>query len=111
MVSHTIGVVRNNAYLGVITITGLSASILVWTKAPPSCSQLAPDPRVQPLTRFMTSDRSRQSEGMIYGPMDPDHDRQTRLLVRMCGTCDVEVQTLELVLGQELFGELILDDS
>ena len=48
---------------------------------------------------------------MIDEPMDPDHDRQRRILVCMCGACDVEVQTLELILGQELFGELVLDDS
>jgi len=48
---------------------------------------------------------------MIYEPMDPDHDRQTRVLVCMCGACNVEVQTLELILGQELFGELVLYDS
>lgn len=109
-VSHTIGVIREGAYLGVTIITGLSASILFWTKAPPSCSQLAPDPRDQPLTGFMTSDRGRQSEEMIYKPVEPDHDRQTRILVCMCRTCDVEVQTFELILGQELFGKLVLDD-
>lgn len=48
---------------------------------------------------------------MIYGPMDPDHDGQTRVLVCMRGACDVEVQTLKFILGQELFGELVLDDS
>lgn len=47
---------------------------------------------------------------MIYEPVEPDHDRQTRILVCMCGTCDVEVQALELVLGQELLGKLVLDD-
>jgi len=47
---------------------------------------------------------------MIYEPVDPDHDRQTRILVCMGGACDVEVQTLKLVLGQELFGKLVLDD-
>lgn len=48
---------------------------------------------------------------MIYEPVDPDHDRQTRILVCMGGACDVEVQTLKLILGQELFGEFALDDS
>jgi hypothetical protein len=48
---------------------------------------------------------------MIYEPMDPDHDRQQRILVCMGRACDIEVQTLKLVLGQELFGELVLDDS
>ena len=43
--------------------------------------------------------------------MDPDHDRQTRILVCMGRARDVEVQALELILGQELFGELALDDS
>ena len=47
---------------------------------------------------------------MIYEPMDPDHDRQTCILVCMRGACDVEVQTFEFILGQELFGELVLDD-
>jgi len=48
---------------------------------------------------------------MIYEPMDPDHDRQTRILVCMGRACDVEVQALELILSQELFWELVLDDS
>ena len=43
--------------------------------------------------------------------MDPDHDRQTRMPVYTGGTRDVEVQTLKLVLSQELFGQLVLDDS
>ena len=106
----TVGVIRKDAYLNVTIITGLLASILFWTKAPPSCSQLAPEPRVQPLTKFMTSDRGMHTEGMIYEPMDPDHDRQARVVVCMGRACDVEVQTLKLILGQELFGELALDD-
>lgn len=48
---------------------------------------------------------------MICEPMDPDHDRQTRMPVYTGGTRDVEVQTLKLVLSQELFGQLVLDDS
>lgn len=52
----------------------------------------------------------RQSEEMIYEPMDPNHDRQTRTLVCMGRACDVEVQALELVLSEELFGELVFDD-
>ena len=48
---------------------------------------------------------------MIYEPMDPYHDGQTRVLVYVGGTCNVEVQTLELILGQELFWEFVLDDS
>ena len=60
--------------------------------------------------KSMTSDRGRQSEGMIYGPMEPDHDGQARVLVCVGGTRDVEVQTLKLILGQELFRELVLDD-
>lgn len=107
----TLGAIRKEPYLNVTIMTDLPASILFWTKAPPSWNQLAPEPRDQPLATFMTSDRSRQSEGMIYEPMDPDHDRQTRILVCMGGACDVEVQTLELVLSQELFRKLVLDDS
>jgi len=48
---------------------------------------------------------------MIYEPMNPDHDRQTGILVCSGRACDVEVQTLKLVLGQELFGELVLDNA
>jgi len=48
---------------------------------------------------------------MIYEPVNPDHDRQTGILVCVGGACDVEVQTLKLVLGQELFGEVVLDDT
>jgi len=48
---------------------------------------------------------------MIHKPMDPDHDRQTRIVMSIGRACDVEVQTLELVLGQELLGELVLDNS
>jgi len=48
---------------------------------------------------------------MIYEPVNPDHDRQTRIHVGAGGACDVEVQTLKLVLGEELFWELVLDDS
>lgn len=106
----TLGAIRKEPYLNVTIMTDLPASILFWTKAPPSWNQLAPEPRDQPLATFMTSDRSRQSEGMIYEPMDPDHDRQARVVVCMGRACDVEVQTLKLILGQELFGELALDD-
>jgi hypothetical protein len=102
--------VREDAYLNVTIMTGLPASILFWTKAPPSCSQLAPEPRDQPLTTFMTSDQVGKSE-TIHKPVNPDHDRQTRILVYMGRACDVEIQTLKLVLGQELFGEFALDDS
>ena len=60
--------------------------------------------------KFMTSDRGRQSEGMIYRPMKPDHDGQARVLVCVGRTRDIEVQTLKLILGQELFRKLALDD-
>jgi hypothetical protein len=43
--------------------------------------------------------------------MDPDHDRQTRILVCLGRACDVEVQTLEFVLGEELLWELALNDA
>lgn len=48
---------------------------------------------------------------MIYEPMDPDHDRQTRIHLGVCRACDVKVQTLEFVLGQKLLGELAFNDS
>ena len=48
---------------------------------------------------------------MIYEPMDPDHDRQTRILVCVGGACDVEVQTLEFVLSEELLWELAFNDT
>lgn len=48
---------------------------------------------------------------MIYSPMNPDHDRQTRVPVCGCRACDVEVQTLKLVLSQKLFWEVVFDDS
>ena len=48
---------------------------------------------------------------MIYEPVNPDHDRQTCILVYVGGASDIEVQTLKLVLGQELFWDLVLDDS
>jgi len=47
----------------------------------------------------------------MYEPVNPDHDRQTGILVCVGRACDVEVQTLELVLCQELFGKLVLDNT
>ena len=48
---------------------------------------------------------------MIHEPMDPDHDGQTRMVICVGRACYVEVQTLEFVLSQKLFWELVFDDS
>ena len=48
---------------------------------------------------------------MLYEPMNPDHVRQTCVLVRVGGVHDVEVWAAKVLLSQELFGELVLDDS
>jgi len=50
-------------------------------KGPLSYNQLAPELRNSPLTTFMILDQRRRSEGMIYKPMNPYHDRQTGILV------------------------------
>lgn len=47
---------------------------------------------------------------MIYEPMDPDRDGQTRILVCSGRACDVEVQAFKFVLGQKLFRKLVLND-
>ena len=47
---------------------------------------------------------------MIHEPMNPYGDGQTRILGCAGRARDVEVQTLEFVLSQELFWEFVFDD-